>query len=450
MDATTIKLAELAHGIDVANLPAVAVHEAKRRVIDSIACAVGAYDEEFCASIRAFAGRYSGQQTARIWGTGARSSVEMAGFANATAVRYLDFNDTYLSRSAGHPSDMIPGLMALVEAEGGDGPALIAGIVAAYELYCGVCNSTKLAEKGLDQALCAAIGTAGGASRLLGLSAEQTANAISLALVANIHLNNVRSGTLSDWKACAGPNAARNGIFAALLARDDVTGPTEVFEGKGGLFDLVAPFEFQHGSADARLILETHLKFHPVCYHGQSGVDAAVALSSQVALADVSEIRIETYAAAATAMGGHPSRWAPTTRETADHSLPFTVAVALSTGKLVSSDYDEERLTDSMLKDIMAKVQVANSPEYSQSYPAQSPTKITIRTTNGQEISAEQKQPKGHAMNPLTDGELETKLLNLLPPGLTGQKARHLLDLAWTLDRAESVVPLVDALVFAG
>lgn len=450
MDATTVRLAKYASSLDIASLPAVAVHETKRRIIDSIACAMGAYDEEFCGSIRAFAGRYNGRQTARIWGSGVRSSVEMAGFANAAMVRYLDLSDTYLGKSAGHPSDMIPGLMALAEAEGASGSALIAGIVAAYELYCGLCNSTVLSASGLDQSNGAALGAAGGASRILELSAEQTNNAISLALTGSVSLYNVRSGILSDWKACAGPNAARNGIFAALLARDGVTGPTAIFEGKGGLFEITSPFEFQLSHGELPLIARTHLKFHPVCYHGQSAIDAAVSLAAKVEIGQIAEIKVETYDASVKVMGSDPSRWAPTTRETADHSLPFTIAVALSTGKLAAADYLPARLKDAGLKAIMDKVQVARSDAYTSAYPEQAAARITIRTQDGREIAAEQVEPKGHVMNPLSDSELDAKLLNLLPPSLSAQQARRVLDLAWKLDGAESVVPLIDALVFAG
>jgi 2-methylcitrate dehydratase len=448
MDATTARLAQYASSLDISRLPAIAVHETKRRIIDSIACAVGAYDEEFSGSIRGFAGRYSGQATARIWGTGQRSSVEMAGFANATMVRYLDLSDTYLSASAGHPSDMIAGLMALAEAEAASGTTLIAGIVAAYELYCGLCDATALSSKGLDQSNGAAIGAAGGASRILGLSAAQTENAISLALDGSVSLFNVRSGALSDWKACAGPNSARNGIFAALLARDGVTGPTAIFEGKGGLFEITGPLDIRVGVGQTPLIVNTHLKFHPVCYHGQSAVDAAVSLSGRVGIDRIAGITVETYDASVKVMGADPSRWAPTTRETADHSLPFTIAVALSGGKLTSADYLPARLVDAGLKAIMDKVQVVRSDTYTAAYPQQAASKVTIRTTDGRALSAEQVEPKGHVMNPLSDSELDAKLLNLLPPRLGEEQARRVLGLAWGIDAADSVVPLIDALAF--
>jgi 2-methylcitrate dehydratase len=445
MDQTTISLATAACGIHMASLPAAVVHECKRRIIDSIACALGAFDETFSASIRGFAGRTTSQPGARIWGSGERSSIEMAGFANATMVRYLDLNDTHLGKTAGHPSDMIAGLCSLAEANAASGPALIEGIVAAYDLYCGLCNATPLAARALDQSTCAALGAAGGASRVLRLSLDETAQAISLALSANLNLYNVRTGTLSDWKACAGPNAARNGIFAAQLAAAGITGPTAVFEGRGGLFDAIGAFEMTSGP---NLITDTHLKFHPVCYHGQSSVDVATALHSRIGLSEISGVEVETYETAVKAMAADQTRWAPTTRETADHSIPFTVGVALSTGRLTSSDYQSGGLENASLRALMAKIRVNTRDDFSAVYPLAAPARITVRTKDGKEFSAEQTHPKGHTQNRLSDGELETKLANLLPSRLEGRAARRLLDLAWVIDTADSVAPLIEATVF--
>ncbi len=163
--------------------------------------------------IQEVAARYAGQPSARIWGTDIRTSVEMAAFANGVMIRYLELNDTVLAKSAGHPSDMIGGLVSLAEGIEADGSTLISAVVVAYEAYCGLCASVALQPSHLDQGLCAALGAAAaGASLLLGLSHEQAVHALALALTPNMPLYNVRHGVLSDWKACAGPNGVRNGL----------------------------------------------------------------------------------------------------------------------------------------------------------------------------------------------------------------------------------------------
>ncbi len=438
MDQTTRRLAQRVTETAIETLAPEAVRQTKRRLIDGIACAMGAHEEPFCAAIRQAAGRYSGQPAARIWGTGQVSSIEMAGFANGTALRYHDLNDTFLGASAGHPSDMIPALVALAEGHGATGARLLEGIVAAYELYCGLCDAAALGPRGLDQSMAAALGAAGGASRILGLDAGRTGNALALALGANVNLYNVRCGTLSDWKACAGPNAARGGIFAALLARDGVTGPTAVFDGKGGLAEVAGPLSFRDTALPR--IVETRLKAYPVCYHGQSAVDAAIELSRSLHPEDIARVRVEVYETSAKMMGGDPTRWAPKTRETADHSLPFTVAVALTTGRLTSNDYLGPRLADPGLAAMMQKVAVEPAEDLTRAYPAFAGARITVTTRDGRTHAAERRQPKGHPDNPLTDDELAAKLTALWPGG------ERILPIVEGLDDAPGVAPLVDSL----
>lgn len=447
MDKTMQALARLAAETELADLPETAIHEAKRRIIDSIGCAAVASNQPFCGKIREIAARYDGRPSARIWGSSIRSSVEMAAFANGVMIRYLELNDTCLAKSAGHPSDMIGGLVALAEGIEAEGPALLAAVVVAYEVYCGLCASVALQPEHLDQGICAALGTAAGASRLLGLSRAEAANALALALAPNLPLYNVRHGVLSDWKACAGPNGVRNGLFAALLARDGVSGPTAAFEGKAGLFDVVGRFDFVFGSDPGLHIAKTHVKFYPVCYHGQSAVDAAIRLHGDgVPVAAIADVHVETYQAAVNAMADERGKWAPTTRETADHSLPFSVAVSLLKGQLAADDYADERLVDAETLGLMEKVRVSASAEMTADYPRSAQTRITVKSADGATYGAFQKVPKGNAANPLSDAELEQKLRALYPANGKADTVQRILDVAWSLEDCRNVGVLVDAI----
>ena len=447
MDTTMQGLARLASETDFADLPELAIHEAKRRIIDSIACAAVASAEPFCAKVCKIAARYSGYPAARIWGSDIRTSAEMAAFANGVMIRYLELNDTCLAKSAGHPSDMIGGLVSLAEGIEADGPSLLIAVVVAYEVYCGLCASVALHPKHLDQGLCAALGAAAGASRLLGLSQVQAGNALGLALAPNIPLYATRRGVLSDWKACAGPNGVRNGLFAALMARDGVSGPSEAFEGTDGLFDVTGRFDFEFGAAPGMHICTTHVKFYPVCYHGQSAVDAAIRLHRDGTPVDaIADIHVETYDKAVNAMADGRGKWAPTTRETADHSLPFSVAVSLLNGKLDTGDYREEQLADARIVGLMEKVRVSASSEMTADYPRSAQTRITIQDTGGSTYEALQKVPKGNAANPLSDAELEQKLRTLFPASGKDDTVQRILEVAWSLEDCRNVGVLVDAI----
>lgn len=445
MDQTTRLLARIVQNTRIERVPATAVDEAIRRVIDSIACAAGAFDEPYSAKMRRIASS-AGPGPARIWGTGLTSSIEMAGFANGSMVRYLDLSDTWLGKTAGHPSDMIAPLIALAEAKGASGKRLLEAILIAYELYCGLCDATSLQEASIDQSTAAALGAAGGAAAILELDEDAAGNALALALCANVNLYNVRRGTLSDWKANAGPNAARAGVFAASLAAEGVTGPTGAFDGPAGLAAMTGPLDWRFETATAPKILSTHLKAYPVCYHGQSAVDSAQGLAPELDARLIEEVQINTYKAAVNAMGADASRWAPTTRETADHSLPYTVAVTLRRGQLRSSDYAADQLREPQTLALMQKIKVSEDPAFTAGYPAAASCRITLRTTDGRQLSAERIQPKGHAQNPLTDGELAAKLQDLWPQSWPQHGDAAVLASCRALPESASIAALVQAL----
>ena len=446
MDATVLTLSSYVDGLRFADIPKVAIHEARRRLIDSIACAFAASQEPFCHTLKTMAARSSSDPPARVWGTGQLTSVEMAAFVNGAMLRYLDFSDTVLSRSNGHPSDMLGGLIAVAEAYHRDGRSLITAVVAAYEVYCSLCASVPMAAHGIDQGTAATVGTAAGVARILDFTPEQTANALSLALASNLHLYNVRCGELSDWKGCGGPNGARNGVFAAMLAREGVSGPSAPVGGKGGLYEILGPFDWRIGASEIPLITQTHLKFHPVCYHGQSAVDAAMALRQHVDAHDIQSIEIETYEAAYQAMGRDPQRWAPTNRETADHSLPYTVINAWVDGRLSSSAYEESRLRCSATRELMSLVSVRSVPELTAEFPHNASARIRVRNKAGREFEHLQRNPKGNAGNPLSDAELETKFSDLCEGWGDAARTRRLLDTLWSVDAISDISTLVDEL----
>jgi 2-methylcitrate dehydratase len=437
MDRTTTHLADYAVATTYAALPPSAVHACKRRLIDSMACALGALDAPFSHRVSALARRHTGNPDAAVWGSATRSSPEIAAFANGVAIRYLDHSDTYVSKSPGHPSDVIAGILAMADAARAPGTEVINAIVLAYDIYCGFLDAVAAHTKGIDQATAVAIAVAAGGGRLLGLSRDAIANAIALALAPNIHLSNVRHGELSDWKGCAGPNGARAGVFAAYLAQDGFTGPSGVFDGPGGLWSILGSVDWrldQPGGDQRHKIEQSDIKTFPVCYHGSSAVEAAIGLRDRMSSSEPRSIEVETYGLAVLRMAGDPSRWAPKTRETADHSLPYVVSVALLDGVLTSASYDAARLNDPAVGALMAKVKVRETPGLSAGYPDGAPARVTVELASGQSLTAEIRFPKGHMNNPVSDAELETKFFSLAVQTIDRTAARRLLDRLWACD----------------
>src|SRR5205823_2446118 len=169
-----------------------------------------------------------------LFGTTHRTPPDWAAFANGCLVRYLDYNDTYLSKEPAHPSDNIPAALAVAEAEQADGRELIVAIALAYEVQCRLCDAASLRARGWDHVTYGAFSTALASAKLMKLEVNKTRHAVNIAGVASAAMRQARVGELSHWKGVAFANAARHGVYSALLARAGMTGPAPIFEGQMG------------------------------------------------------------------------------------------------------------------------------------------------------------------------------------------------------------------------
>lgn len=443
------RLADYAHRLRFEDLPAPAVHETKRRFIDSLATAVGAMDADAYAIARRCALRVQGQPGASLLG-GGRSSVEWATFVNGLLIRYLDYNDTYLSLEPAHPSDNLAPVLAVGEQVGATGKDLITAAVLAYEIQCRLCDAASLRKHGFDHVTYGALSSAAAAGKLMGLDPVQLTHALGMAGVANTALRQTRSGELSMWKGCAFANAARNGVFAALLAAEGMTGPAPIFEGDVGIMKLLTgPFELTTlgGGGEPFMLTKTYIKFWPAEYHSQSAIDAALQLRPEVGdVRAVSAIDIHTFDAAVDIIGKDPEKWRPKTRETADHSLPYCTAVALADGDVTLAQFDPQRFADPALLDLVAKVKVHRDAALSARYPNGIPNRITVTLTDGRKLVREVEFPRGHAHNPMTDAEVEHKFRTLVEPRYGKERAGGVLRACWELEKLKSAGELVQLL----
>jgi 2-methylcitrate dehydratase len=456
------RLADYSCQLRYQDLPAPVVHEVKRRFIDSFATAVGAMDADAFAIARRCALRVQGNPGASLLG-GGRSSPEWATFVNGLLIRYLDYNDTYLSLEPAHPSDNLAAVLSVGEMARATGPDLITAAVLAYEIQCRLCDAASLRKHGWDHVTYGAISSAIAACKLLRLDAVKTTHAIGMAGVANTALRQTRTGELSMWKGCAFANAARNGVFAALLAAEGMTGPAPIFEGKVGIMKLLTgPFDLPplagesiddhsplttHHSPDF-MMTKTYIKFWPAEYHSQSAIDAALQLRSEVGdIRQISSIDIHTFDAAVDIIANEPEKWRPTTRETADHSLPYCTAVALADGDVTSAQFDPKRFTDPALLELVAKVKVHRDPTLTTRYPNGIPNRLTVTLANGRTLTKEVEFPRGHAHNPMTDSEVENKFRLLVEPRYGKEKADRILAACLELEKLKRVNDLMELFV---
>lgn len=451
------KIAQFACNLPYSELSSEAVQEAKRRVIDSFGCAMGAWLAEPPKIARSLATLVSSDAGATVIGTRHRSSPELAAFANGTMFRYLDYNDTYLSKEPAHPSDNIAALLAVAEAFDIGGEDLILGIVAAYEVQCRLCDAYSIRKRGWDHVTYGAFSTVAGCGAMLGFDEERMVHALGLAGVPNNAMRQTRVGELSMWKGCAFANASRNGVFAAMLAYLGMTGPSQVFEGEMGFFNEVCggdSFDIEKfgGNGEPYMINRTYIKKYPAEYHSQSAIDAAEQIlaerGARFSPDEVAEIEIATFNASYEIIGGEPEKWRPQSRETADHSLPYITCACLVDGQVTLATYDEKRYRDEALLSLVAKSKVVADPELDRLYPESGiPNRVTVRLNDGTVYEKRVDAPSGHALNPMSDDEVVAKFLSMAEPMLRPSQIEEALEMMWHLDEVDDLGELVESFV---
>jgi 2-methylcitrate dehydratase len=451
------RIAEFAVNLKYEQLPPPVVHEVKRRVLDSLGCALGAWRDEPGVVARTVASTLSAERGSTVLGTSHRAPCDWAAFANGTVVRYLDYNDTYLSKEPAHPSDNIPAALAVAESVGASGRELIAAIALAYEIQCRLCDAVSLRAIGWDHVTYGCFSVAAAAGALMKLDATKIRHALGIAGVTSAALRQTRVGELSHWKGCAFANAARHGVFAAMLAAAGMTGPSPIFEGDKGFEKLVSrqPIELRGpmvGERDEQglMILRTSIKCWPVEYHAQSAVEAAVAFHQQLGGGDVSQqvesVLIESHDAAVDIIGSEPEKWRPTTRETADHSLPYITAAALMDGDVTLATFGPDRLADRKLIDFVQKVKVERHRELSAMYPDAVGNIVTLRLRDGRTLSKRVDHACGHAKNPMNDDQVRGKFHRLADPVLGRNRADAVVVWVEQLETAKLLQPLFELL----
>jgi 2-methylcitrate dehydratase len=448
---TTIveQLSAYAAALRYEQLPREVVHQAKRLIVDTIGCALGGCESEPARIARDIAGTVTSTRPATVMVSGRQTSPDLAAFANGVMIRFLDFNDGYTSvGESGHPSDSIAAVLSIAELTKRSGKDAIAATVLAYEVFCRVCDTVDLKPLGWDHVTVGGMASTAAAARLLGLAEGKIAQAFNLGIAPNIALYQTRIGHVSMWKGCAYANASRNAVFAALLAERGMTGPSPIFEGVGGYFKAVtrAPFQLPAlgGGRHPFKIMESSIKRFPLGQYSQTVVEAALEVRERIASPEeIAEVRIETVSTAIRLMAGDADKWEPATRETADHSMPYTVAVALIHGTVEAHHFDEKYLRDPAIRALTRRVKAKASEEADRRMPEAMLCKLSVVTQSGATHTAVVDYHKGHYRNPMSESEVEEKFRKLAANVLTTLQTDRLLETLWRIEDVADAGELV-------
>ncbi len=363
-------------------LDADSVTMAVNRVIDNAAVAVAALLRRPVAVARAQATAHRGAAPgASVFGTRIRTSPEWAAWANGTAVRELDFHDTYLAADYSHPGDNIPPLLAVAQHTGRTGADLLRGIIAAYEIHVALVKGICLHKHRIDHVAHLSAATACGLGTLLRLPTETVYQAVQQAVHTTTATRQSRKGEISSWKAYAPAFAGKAAIEAVDRAMRGENSPSPIYEGEDGFLawmldgpDADYTVLLPEPGEPRRAILDTYTKEHSAEYQAQAIIDLARRLREKIpAPGNVRSVVLHTSHHTHHVIGSganDPQKYDPmASRETLDHSVPYIFAVALQDGTWHHErSYAPERARRPETAELWQKITTVEDPEWTRCY----------------------------------------------------------------------------------
>jgi 2-methylcitrate dehydratase len=430
-----------------------AIDAATKALVDTIACAIAATDQPSVRIVREYAKARSARERSTLIGTGDSVDPALAALVNATAARDLDANDLYATvpgRDTGHFSDAIPALLAIAEQQRSSGKDLILATVIAYEIQAALAEGYLWMNRGLHSVSQVAWAVPAATGRMMGLTENEIVNAIGLSgstggLILQSWLK--PSKNIPMLKGASAGFAAMRGVESAELARVGFTAPADALE---TLFDRLQSDADQ--SRFARLEERDHfaitrniIKRFPAQIYTQSAIEAAIELSSQVgSVDDIAVATLYGHRNVASGVQGAGAAYTPETREAADHSTPFVIAMALRDGDLTPASYDGEPWKNEELIDLMRRVDLVIDPELDDAFDRDGKLgcRLLVEMIDGTVHETTVDQPQGHPDRPMSREVFMSKIRYLAGD----ERARRLMCVVESLpeqDRIDEVVSVL-------
>ncbi len=400
------QLAKFIVGASYDNLTESSRQQLKIRVLDGLGCAIGALNGEPVRLLKEQVEEFGGSEDCTLIG-GGRTAPDRAALYNSALVRYLDFNDSYLAKGETcHPSDNLGAILAASEYADDNGKAFLTALAVAYQVQCRLSDVAPVRSRGFDHTTQGSYAVAAGVSKALGLDAVRTANAIAICGTAFNALRVSRTGALSHWKGLAYPNTAFGCTHGTFMAMRGITGPLEVFEGNKGFMDSIAGrFEIDWLREDLERVSQTILKRFNAEIHSQSALEGVLELRQEFSLSgeQIARIEIEIFDVAYNIIGGgeEGDKTVIRTKEEADHSLPYLVAVAVLDGQVMPEQYRPIRIQSGDVQTLLRKVSIRPSENYSRRFPDEMPCRITMTLRDGRRMVKEKRDYEGFRTRPM-------------------------------------------------
>ena len=415
------QIARFASRAEFRHIPADALDRLKRNLLDSLGCAFGALEGPPVRLLADQIKRFGGEPTATLIG-GGRTAPDRAASFNTALTRYLDFMDSFMAKGETcHPSDNIGSVLVAAETAGCSGQDFLTALAVAYEVECRLTEKLPVMNASFDHTTQLAMSIATGIAKAHRMGTAETTNAVAIAAVDFATLAVIRASRTSEWKGLASSAVAFGVTHSTLLAGAGVTGPQEAFEGPKGWFAATgkkAQVDWSDKTLDA--VLETSLKKFNAEVHTQSVLEALLELkrTNGIKAADVDRVTIETFMTAWEIVGGgeYGDRKAHVdSKEEADHSLPYLVAVALLDGEVMPEQFTPDRITRPDVQALLQRVDVRphgriGKPKklamtidpYTRAYPREVPVRVEVRLRDRRRFSLEKRTYEGFRAQPLS------------------------------------------------
>ncbi|MFT4889628.1 MAG: 2-methylcitrate dehydratase [Halobacteriales archaeon] len=411
---TTRELAEFVQAVSFDDFTEDTREELKKRLLDSVGIGVAALGHGPVAAVHETVLTANGGNDCLLWGRGDTASMEGAAMHNTALTRYLDFMDSFLAPGeTPHPSDNIGAVVAAGEAVDATGEELLEGIGVAYEVQGELAWNAPVRDRGWDHVTHTVISAAAGVAEMLDLDVETTRDAIGIAGTAHNALRVTRTGGINEWKGIASANAARNGVYAALLARNGMEGPKNLFDGQKGWKAIVSgDFEVDLDPGCSR-VHDVMTKKYVAETYAQSAVEGIIELAEEhdVDHEAVESIHLDTFAGAKLIIGGgEGSRYEVETKAQADHSLPYMLAAALIDREMLNAQYDPERIQSEDVQTLLRTVEVEEDESFTERFEAgEMPARIEVTMADGTVHEVAKADFEGHPNNSMSWEQVEGK-----------------------------------------
>ena len=457
MDSISRRMAQFALSLQYESLPEHVVQMAKRLLLDSLGCAFAAVKLKDIQASYEYLQQLGGKKHASIIWYGDRTTLPSAALINSLLIRAMDYNDVYWKQDPCHPSDIIPAALAPAEFRGVSGKELITAIVVAYELEMRLCLAANpgVREIGWHHASLTQFVSPLVAGRVLGLSEDQMVSAVGIAGSSHFTLGGVVASHLTNMKNAADPMATEAGVSAAMLAAAGYSGPPEVFEGKEGLFEVLSSVRWDRNALVNRLgeeflIAQCGFKAFPTeaLTHQPITASLEVMQENKITSDEVREVLVETTKRGVDILSDE-GKYHPKTKETADHSLPYCIAVAVAKGNVLASDFSENALQEASVLKLIPKIKVISNSEIDSIFPNVKRAIVTITTKDGRTFKKQEDFAKGQPERPLSAQELIAKFDANAQTALGKRQREKLIRATLTLEQCRNVRQYLPLLVNA-